>query len=166
MLWTVSFKNWGLVVFVCDHSALWAVLWPSLSGDWLLCTHLFMDLIALYNTLQKLITPEPHTRLSHACAQLPWLSSPPRWEQLPQHRNAATLRSVSLGNEGKRNTDDGSFCVEHIAINFTWRRINNALVRACARVSGVMSQSRLDTDSLSQHSLLLLLAARPPVFLR
>ena len=34
-----------------------------------------MDLIALYNTLQKLITPESHTSLEHTSAQRIWPSS-------------------------------------------------------------------------------------------
>lgn len=59
-----------------------------------------MDLIALYNTLQKLITPESHTSLFFASAELLWPSSLPL-KAATSEQTAATLESISLNNKKK-----------------------------------------------------------------
>lgn len=99
-----------LAAVICDHSALWAVLWPSLSWDCLLCVLLFMDLIALYNTLQKLITPESHTSLFFASAELLWPSSLPL-KAATSEQTAATLESISLNNKKKKSRYGSCYAV-------------------------------------------------------
>ena len=62
-----------------------------------------MDLIALYNTLQKLITPESHTSLEHTSAQRIWPSSfTPREQTSAKQRDQTTGRAFKLDRNGWR----------------------------------------------------------------
>lgn len=136
---------------IYDHSALWAFLFRSPSRGCLLCTLLFMDLIALYNILQKLITPESNTSFWHASTELLWPISVMLETGSSEH-TAATLQSILLSCERGKKNRSGSYYLKCIVIKSHLRGINGTCV---------MSQRRLDTYSLSQWHFLMLHAAGP-----
>lgn len=92
-----------------------------------------MDLIALYNTLQKLITPESSTSLKHAAAELLWTNSLKLEEGANEH-SAAVMKSVSEDREGNM------LMVFFIRVKLQLERVRKA---------GVMSRRRADSDDLS-----------------
>lgn len=108
-----------------------------------------MDLIALYNTLQKLITPESNTSSWHASAELLWPTSLTLKEDTSEH-TAAALQRILIRSKKKRKEKDLVYIIWNRLIKSHLRSINNTCV---------MSKSRVDTYGLSQWHFLMLCAA-------